>query len=105
MDKKTLRLLIAEDNPDDAELMLRKLRNAGFALDYERVDTEGDYLNKLDPKLDMILSDFAMPQFTGLRALQLLKESKLDIPFILVWGPSERRQPWPRCAQVRPIIS
>jgi PAS domain S-box-containing protein len=86
MDRKPLRLLLAEDNPADAELILRELRNAGFKLDYQRVDTEAGYLSKLDPKIDIILSDFAMPQFTGSRALQLLKESNLDIPFILVSG-------------------
>ena len=86
MDKKPLRFLLAEDNPDDAELILRRLRNAGFELDYQRVDNEADYLSKLSPDLDIILSDFSMPQFTGLRALQLLRERNLDIPFILISG-------------------
>ena len=83
MDKKRLNLLLAEDNPADAELVLRELRNAGFKFDYERVDTEADFLNKLGPRTDIVLSDFAMPQFTGLRALELVKQSKQDIPFIL----------------------
>jgi PAS domain S-box-containing protein len=86
VDKKRLNVLLAEDNPADAELVLRQLRNAGFKFDYERVDTEADFLNKLDPGVDIVLSDFAMPQFTGLRALELLKQSKQDIPFILVSG-------------------
>jgi PAS domain S-box-containing protein len=86
MDKKPLRLLLAEDNPDDADLILRRLRSAGFDLEHERVETEPDYLSKLSPDLDIILSDFSMPQFTGLRALQLLKESELDLPFILISG-------------------
>ena len=86
MDKvsQPLRVLIVEDNPNDAELMLRELRRGGFNPDWKRVDTEADFSGSLDPKLDIILSDYAMPQFSGLRALQLLRERQLDIPFILV---------------------
>ncbi len=66
---------------------MRELRNAGFRPGLSaRRQTEGDYLSKLDPKLDIILSDFSMPQFNGMRALQLLKETNLDIPFILISG-------------------
>src|SRR6267143_5607862 len=79
-----LRVLIVEDNATDAELVLRELRRAGFDPDWQRVDTEADYLAGLDPALDIILSDYSMPQFSGLRALELLKERKLEIPFILV---------------------
>src|ERR1700752_2262676 len=86
MDKKPLHLLIAEDNPSDAELMLRELGRAGFDPDWKRVETEADYLRELDSKIDIILSDFSMPQFSGLRALEILKKHKLDIPFIIVSG-------------------
>jgi PAS domain S-box-containing protein len=88
MDKNSqpLRVLIVEDNPDDAELVLRELRRAGFEPDWQRVDTEGDFSARLDPNIDIVLSDYAMPQFSGLRALELLKESGLEIPFVLVSG-------------------
>jgi len=76
--------LIAEDNLTDAELLLRELRRAGFEPDAKRVDNEADYLANLHPELDLILSDYAMPQFSGLRALELLKQWGLPIPFILV---------------------
>jgi PAS domain S-box-containing protein len=79
-----LRVLIVEDNADDAELLLRELRRAGFAPDAIRVDTEPDYLANLHSDLELILSDYSMPQFSGVRALELLKERGLDIPFILV---------------------
>lgn len=86
MDKKPLKILLAEDNPADAELMLRELRLAGFEVENERVETEAEFLSRLDPSVDIIVSDFAMPQFGGLRALELLTQSQLDIPFILVSG-------------------
>ena len=80
------RLLLVEDNPEDAHLILRQLHRSGFEFDWERVETEPDFLAHLTPELDLILSDFEMPQFSGSRALELLKESKLDIPFIIVSG-------------------
>ena len=81
-----LRVLLVEDNPADAELMLRELRRAGFKPDATRVDTEADYLANLDPALDIILSDYSMPQFSGLRALELANERGVDIPFVIVSG-------------------
>jgi PAS domain S-box-containing protein/putative nucleotidyltransferase with HDIG domain len=81
-----LSLLILEDRPSDAELMLAELRLAGFEPDWKRVDNEADYLAALDPSLDLILADYHLPQFDGRRALQLLNKSGLDIPFILVSG-------------------
>ena len=84
--KTPLRLLIAEDNPVDAELILRELRRAGYDPTWMRVDTEADYLAQLHPDLDLIVSDFEMPQFSGIRAMSLLKESGLDVPLIIVSG-------------------
>ncbi|HEY6166825.1 MAG TPA: histidine kinase dimerization/phosphoacceptor domain -containing protein [Verrucomicrobiae bacterium] len=81
-----LRVLLVEDNSQDAELVVRELRRAGFDPNWHRVDTETEYLSRLDPDLDIILSDYAMPQFDGLRALEVLKERRLEIPFIIVSG-------------------
>ena len=84
--KTPIRVLIAEDSPVDAELILRELRRAGYDPAWMRVDTEPDYLAQLHPDLDIILSDFEMPQFSGLRAMSLLKESGLDVPLIVISG-------------------
>jgi PAS domain S-box-containing protein len=84
MDNEPLQLLILEDNPDDAELLVRQLKRAGFKFEWSRVETEADYLQKLEQKIDIILSDYAMPHFSGLRALQLLRVRGLDIPFVLI---------------------
>ena len=81
-----LRVLILEDNPSDAELTLRELRHTGYAPEWERVETEQDYLEKLKGDYDIILSDYSMPQFDGIRALRLLRERGLETPFILVSG-------------------
>jgi DNA-binding NtrC family response regulator len=83
---KRIKVLLVEDNPRDSELVLHELKRAGLDVDWHRVDTEPEYLDRLHTGPDIILSDFAMPQFNGLQALELLKKSGLDIPFILVSG-------------------
>lgn len=81
-----LRLLIVEDNPQHAELLLRELRRGGFAPEWRRVETEEDYLSHLHEDLDIILSDYSLPVFSGARALELLKARGLDVPFIIISG-------------------
>lgn len=81
-----LTVLIVEDHPPDAELVVRELRRAGFEPHWQRVDTEEAFLTHLQPSLDLVLSDFELPQFSGLRAYQLLSKSGLEIPFIIVSG-------------------
>ncbi|MGA2053234.1 MAG: PAS domain S-box protein [Opitutales bacterium] len=81
-----LKMLLVEDSPDDAILLVRELLRAGFDPQWTRVDTEADYLASLHAGLDLVISDYAMPQFDGLRALELLKQRGLDIPFIIVSG-------------------
>ncbi len=82
----SLQVLLVEDNPDDAELMVRQLLQGGYELQYTRVQTRVDFLAELKRVPDIIISDYAMPQFSGLEALHLLRESGLDIPLILVSG-------------------
>ena len=84
--KRPLRVLLAEDDPRDCELVVRELKRAGFAPDWVRVDTEVDYLKSLEREPEIVLSDYAMPQFDGLRALALLRERGLELPFIIVSG-------------------
>ena len=81
-----LRVLIVEDTPDDAELMLLRLKQEGFHPDWTRVQTEPDYLAALATVPDLILADWSLPQFSGLRALQLMRAHGRDIPFIIHSG-------------------
>jgi diguanylate cyclase (GGDEF)-like protein/PAS domain S-box-containing protein len=81
-----LRVLVLEDNPDDADLLVRRLRQAGFDCDWQRVETEADYLAQLSPHLELILADYTLPQYDALRALQHLQARQLDVPFIVVTG-------------------
>ena len=81
-----LNILIVEDSPDDAALLIDELQTAGFDPKWKRVQTEPEFRDSLNSSLDLILSDYSMPKFSGLRAVDLLRESGLDIPFILVSG-------------------
>ena len=81
-----LRVLILEDEPDDAELMVHALRQAGITSEWKRVDTEEDFVRSLEPPPDVILSDHRLPQFDSVRALERLRERGLDVPFIIVSG-------------------
>lgn len=82
----SLHLLIVEDNEADVALVLRELRRTGMTPEWQRVDNEGDYLNLLHEDLDLVISDFDLPQFNGMQALELLKRRHREIPFILVSG-------------------
>jgi DNA-binding NtrC family response regulator len=81
-----LRVLIVEDSPDDAELMALRLAEEGFQPEWQRVQTEPDYRAALEAPPDLILADWSLPQFSGVRALQLMRECGLDIPFVIVSG-------------------
>ncbi len=81
-----LDVLIVEDNPVDAELLARELGKAGFSPKMRCVQTEREYLDALEEPIDLILCDFSLPKFSSMRALELMKEQELDIPFILVSG-------------------
>ncbi|MEO6035891.1 MAG: PAS domain S-box protein, partial [Verrucomicrobiota bacterium] len=85
--EKRLRILLLEDVATDAELIERELKAAEIPLSLHCVHTREDFLKSLeDFSPDAILSDFAMPQFTAIDALQLLHEQPRELPFILVTG-------------------
>src|SRR6202162_4789519 len=86
MSGRPLRLLLLEDGPEDADLALRERRRAGFDPTWRRVDDEQGFKANLDPELDLIIADYHQPQFDALRALKLMQEAGLEIPFVLVSG-------------------
>jgi two-component system, cell cycle sensor histidine kinase and response regulator CckA len=86
MSRSPLRVLYVEDEPDTVLLLAHALRRAGFDPSGARVQSRDEFLAQLDSPLDLILSDFTMPGFTGLDALRLMKNRKVDIPFIFVSG-------------------
>jgi PAS domain S-box-containing protein len=84
---KPLRVLFVEDSETDTELVCFELRRGGYRVDFRRVDTEADFRAALkDESWDLVISDFSMPHFDGLRAFKLFSKQGLDIPFIFVSG-------------------
>jgi len=82
-----LRALIVEDSEDDEILLLRELKRGGYDVESQRVQTEVDMRAALDAgNWEVVFSDYAMPHFTGLQALEVLKQTQLDLPIILVSG-------------------
>jgi len=82
---RALRALIADDSENDVLLLLRVLRKAGYEPVYERVCTAPAMQAALQRQAwDIVISDYEMPNFGGFEALQLLKASGHDLPFILV---------------------
>ena len=81
-----INILIVEDSKDYEGLLVRELSRAGFDPKWKRVETEPDFLAELEKSPDIILSDYSMPQFSGLRAAQLAQQSGRGIPFILISG-------------------
>ncbi len=84
---KPLRVLLIEDSEDDAVLILRELRKAGYTPLSERVETEYTMRSALSSqKWDIILSDYNMPEFCAAEALSVYRECGIEIPFIIVSG-------------------
>ena len=88
LDARALHVLLVEDNPDDAFLLERHLRRNGFSLKIDRVETAAEMARALKaPELpDIVLADYNLPNFSGPAALQLVKATGFDIPFIMMSG-------------------
>ncbi len=81
---RLLRVVVVDDEASHAELMIDQLRRAGFAPEWRLADTEAAYLAQLAQPPDLILSDRDLPEFSAARALELLRATGLDIPFIVI---------------------
>ncbi len=88
-----LKVLIVEDSEDDLLLLLHTLKNGGFESEYTCVETREDMLKALeDEQWQVVISDHAMPCFSAPEALDTLKTSGQDLPFIIVSGTIEEKK-------------
>jgi two-component system cell cycle sensor histidine kinase/response regulator CckA len=82
-----LHVLLVEDSPTDAKLVVRELGGTGRLIEFERVEDAAAMRSALEKRRwDLVLSDWSMPAFSAPAALAILKEKGLDIPFIIVSG-------------------
>jgi signal transduction histidine kinase len=85
--KVKLRALLVEDNATDAELVLRALQGSGFEVSSDLVQSAEDFRRLVRSNCpDVVLADYNLPQWTGMEALEILRQEGLDVPLILVSG-------------------
>jgi diguanylate cyclase (GGDEF)-like protein/PAS domain S-box-containing protein len=85
--ENSIRVLIVEDAPDDADLIVIELQHGGYQVESRRVDSAKAMMQALETSpWDAIISDYVLPGFSGLKALQILRQSGLDKPFIMISG-------------------
>ena len=84
--KATLRILNLEDNARDAELTEAMVAARWPQSQFIRVDSRQEFVAALEEDLDLILSDYTMPGFSGREALLLAREKRPDVPFLFVSG-------------------
>jgi len=85
--KRPLRVLVVEDSEFDARMLVGLLKAGGFEPEFRRVETASQMSAALDSvDWEIILADYNMPEFSAPKALELLQETKLDIPFIIISG-------------------
>ncbi len=93
--KKKIRILMVEDNPSDAELIEFELRQGGLSFSSLCVTEEEPFKKALKEfKPHVILSDIALPTFSGIDALQIAKNTNPHVSFLIVSGsasPCDRR--------------
>src|SRR4051794_8168377 len=84
--ERVFRVLHLEDSELDHELLVAHLARGGLKAQVRRIESESAFLEALDEPWDVVVSDYNLPGFSGLVALELLKASTREIPFILVSG-------------------
>jgi len=84
--ERELRVLHLEDSELDHELTLAHLLRGGLRVTMRRIDSEAEFIAAIHGDWDVIISDYNLPGFSGLVALDLLKAHGSDVPFILVSG-------------------
>src|SRR5258707_12108382 len=83
----TLRALILDDAREGVELLLYELKSKGFAIDATITHNQDEFLAALqEGSFDVVLSDYRLPEWTGLDAFAASKATGKDIPFLLVRG-------------------
>ncbi len=85
--EQPISMLVVDDSEDDAFLLFSELASRGARVDYKRVDSAPDMGRALESgDWDLIICDHSMPGFDALTALEVLKQSGKDIPFIIYSG-------------------
>ncbi|MBN1948525.1 MAG: response regulator, partial [Candidatus Cloacimonetes bacterium] len=84
---KKINILLLEDSKVDADMIRKELEEEGLCFNLTRIETENDFIRHVkNGGYDIILSDYNLPQFDGLSALQITQDLAPSLPFIIVTG-------------------
>jgi len=81
---RQLKILLLEHIPEDAERIQQALEKSGIDFKLRLIKTRMEYLDYLDKVVDVIIADYHLPHLSGIKALEILNQTHLDIPFIFV---------------------
>ena len=81
-----LRVLMLEDQPADAELVIAELCRGGYDPEVRRVDDRAGFESAIDEPWDLVLADFSLPSYDAVSALREMNRRQLDVPFIIISG-------------------
>jgi len=85
--RQSLRALLVEDNSADVELSIHALRQGGFDVDCDAVQTREEFVESVRrSRYDIVLADYNLPEWNGMEALEILRQENLDIPVVVVSG-------------------
>lgn len=87
MEHEPYKILLIEDNQSDIDLIDIQLKKLDLKFEIEVAGTKKDFKEYLREKTaDLILSDYNLPNFNGLEALEYVRELNYKVPFILISG-------------------
>src|SRR5215831_10352421 len=88
---KSLKILLLEDNVADAALVAHQLESAGLLFRLRSIETEAELRQAMEAETpDLILSDHGLPSFSGFKALQIVRATHPNLPFIFVSGSNDQ---------------
>jgi len=86
-ENRSLRILIIEDSDDDAQLVLREIHRLGYVVESQRIESPEELHHALAAKTwDLILCDYSLPHMDAPQALEIVKSTGLELPFIIISG-------------------
>ncbi len=84
---RPLRMLLIEDSEEDAELLLTEINNSGYDVTHTRVESAEATIDALATgQWDIVISDYTLPRFNGLAAIEIVRQHDPDLPFIITSG-------------------
>ena len=84
--KKALKILLLEDNAADVKLLERALLKSFEHFELKVIETRKEYLTEITQPYDIVISDYVLPAFDGMEALEIRNKEKPFLPFVITTG-------------------